>query len=409
MRARRWPMFGAAGALLAGAVLINPTALGAVSTPAPKASVFTNPEYVDAGDFDEADNVIETLVDGGVTVSEFTGITAPDFAAAVAGADVLVIPELESQEDPGTLAADMGAESRAVVKDWVDAGGRIIVFGSSTPWVDVDAIFGTSYAGNEWNTVCDTANDEEPSALGNSGGSTNDLTSEDPCVKQPVAASTEFRNSPAELVYNDDTASTPINLPAATRTIYTWIDGSAAVTSIPQGHGAIVFLAWDWYGAYEGEGGGAVASGIPAGDVDQGWFTVLLDATDATVGVGDAAAVTEGNAASFAISLASGPVSQDVVVTYSTADGTAVAGTDYTATVGTAVIPAGQTSVAVTVPTLARTGAQGVRSFNLNIDAPFWAQVADPTGVGTIDDAATPTTTAPPAAAAVVVTPKFTG
>ena len=406
MRVKRWPLAAAAGALLAGAILINPIPVGAVSAPPPMAAVFNNPEYVDAGEFDEADNVLTTLIDGGVTVSTFTGITATDFQTALTGADLLVIPELESQ-DPGELAADMGQESRDVVKGWVDAGGRLVVFGSSSPWVDVDAIFGTSFAGNDFNGVCASAGEEPSSLL--QGADTNDLTSDDPCLKQPAAANTEFAESPDQLIYNDDTSNTPLNLPASAKTIYSWVDGSSAVTVIPEGHGSIVFLAWDWFGAYEGgEDEGATLSGIPASDVDTGWFTVLLAATDATVAVGDGAA-TEGVSVPFPISLPNGPVSQDVVVNYTTTDGTALAGTDYVATAGTVVIPAGQTSVTVEVPTIVRPGTQGVRLFNLFIDAPFWAQVADPTGIGTIDDQPTTTTTAPPAAAAVVVTPRFTG
>lgn len=407
MRTKRWPMLGAAAALLAGAVMIHPGGAGAVSTPAPEAAVFANGDYVDDSEGGELENVITTLTDGGVVVSEFTGISAADFTSALTGTDLLVIPELEGEEAPGALADDMGAESRAVVKAWVDAGGRLVVFGSDTPWVDVDAIFGTSYAGEEYNEVCDEADEEEPpTAL---------------CAKQPVAAATEFAESPDFLGYNNDTSSTPVNLPAAAKNIYTWTGGEAAVTVIPQGFGSIVFLAYDWYDAYEGSESagtstGAQLSAIPNPGIDAGWLTVLLAATDATIAVGDASAL-EGATETFSVTLPEGPVSQDVVVSFATADGTAVAGVDYTAVSGTAVIPAGSTAVTVEVATLARPGAQGTRTFDLNVDAPYFAQVADGLGVGTIDDAVDPTTSvapttaAPtvPAARAVVASPRFTG
>jgi hypothetical protein len=239
---------------------------------------------------------------------------------------------------------------------------------------------------------------------------------DEPCTKQPAAANTEFAESPDTLAWNDDTSETSLNLPAAAKTIYAWTGGEAAVTVVPQNHGSVVFLAWDWYGVYGEPDDGPVeeleASAIPVEGFDLGWFTVLLAATDATVGVNDAA-VDEGATATFTISLPGGPVSQDVVVNYATEDGTAVAGTDYTSVSGTAVIPSGSSSVTVDVPTLVRAGAQGARSFDLDIDAPYWAQVADPTGVGTITDPPAPstTTTAPvrPAAQAVVATPRFTG
>lgn len=62
---------------------------------------------------------------------------------------------------------------------------------------------------------------------------------------------------------------------------------------------------------------------------------MLLAATDATVSVGDSTAA-EGATESFTVTLPGGPVSQDVVVSYETADGKALAGVDYTATSGTA-------------------------------------------------------------------------
>ena len=98
------PLIGASCALVAGAMWVAPTATGAISTPAPKAAVFTNGDYVDDEEFEEAQNVITTLVDGGVTVSEFTGITAEAFTEALVGTDVLVIPELENEGEPPTGA-----------------------------------------------------------------------------------------------------------------------------------------------------------------------------------------------------------------------------------------------------------------------------------------------------------------
>lgn len=406
MRTKRWPMLGAAAALLAGAVMIHPGGAGAVSTPAPEAAVFANGDYVDDSAGGELENVITTLTDGGVVISEFTGITAADFTAALTDTDVLVIPELEAQDAPGDLANDMGPESRAVVKAWVDAGGRLVVFGSDTPWVDVDAIFATSYAGEEYNEVCDEdAEADPPTTL---------------CAKQPVAAATEFAESPDFLGYNNDTSSTPVNLPAGAKDIYTWTGGEAAVTVIPQGFGSIVFLAYDWFRAYSdaeeaGTSSDAQLSAIPNPSIDAGWFTVLVAATDATIAVGDANAI-EGFTETFTVRLPNGPVSQDVVASFATADGTAVAGLDYTAVSGTVVIPAGAESAEIQVATLARPGTQGTRTFDLNVDAPYFAQVADGLGVGTIDDAVDPTTsvaptTAPavPAARAVVASPRFAG
>lgn len=71
---------------------------------------------------------------------------------------------------------------------------------------------------------------------------------------------------------------------------------------------------------------------------------------DIVVGASIRNAAEPGTAGEFTIGLASGKVTtEDVTVTYHTA-GTAVSGTDYTALSGTTVIPAGSSSIAVSVP-----------------------------------------------------------
>ncbi len=98
-------------------------------------------------------------------------------------------------------------------------------------------------------------------------------------------------------------------------------------------------------------------------------------------------------------------MSQDVVVNYETIDGTARAGVDYVATRGSLVIPAGQTSAVVSVPTLE--GGTGTRSFTLAVTDPYFGVEADAEGTGTIaGDQAGPL---PVSVQGVAVTPRFTG
>jgi subtilisin family serine protease len=59
-----------------------------------------------------------------------------------------------------------------------------------------------------------------------------------------------------------------------------------------------------------------------------------------------------------------------VTVDYATADGSAVAGTDYTATSGTLTIPAGQTSATIDVPVLVDTGADATLTFTVDLSDP---------------------------------------
>ncbi|MBX9583024.1 MAG: cadherin-like domain-containing protein [Gemmataceae bacterium] len=96
--------------------------------------------------------------------------------------------------------------------------------------------------------------------------------------------------------------------------------------------------------------------------------------------------VTEGNsrtvAARFTVTLsaaASGPVT----VRYATADGTARAGSDYTAATGTLTFSAGQTSKTVTVTVRGDRTYEPDETFALNLSAPVGATVAR-AGTGTI-------------------------
>lgn len=57
----------------------------------------------------------------------------------------------------------------------------------------------------------------------------------------------------------------------------------------------------------------------------------------------------------------------DVLFDYATADGTATAGVDYTATNGTGTLTAGQTSVTVSVPVIGDTDVESDETFTLNI------------------------------------------
>src|SRR5262249_36976971 len=109
--------------------------------------------------------------------------------------------------------------------------------------------------------------------------------------------------------------------------------------------------------------------------------------------IGDAA-VIEGSAGApvtFTISL-SQPSSSAVVVSYATADGTALAGSDYTTTTGSVTFLAGQTSSLVTIPTLNDDAAEGEQFFYVNLSNPGGAPVAFGQAKGRILDGDGPQT-----------------
>ncbi|HYO63781.1 MAG TPA: Calx-beta domain-containing protein [Pyrinomonadaceae bacterium] len=110
--------------------------------------------------------------------------------------------------------------------------------------------------------------------------------------------------------------------------------------------------------------------------------------------VGDAS-VAEGNVgtsgAVFTVSL-SAASANTVTVNYSTANGTAVAGSDYTAASGSLVFSPGQTTKTVSVPVTGDVVVEGNETFFVNLSGASGAVVADGQGQGVIvnDDSAPP-------------------
>jgi Endoglucanase len=76
---------------------------------------------------------------------------------------------------------------------------------------------------------------------------------------------------------------------------------------------------------------------------------------------------------------------QAVTVDYATADGTAKAGSDYTATSGKLTFAAGETTKTVTVKVLSDSVTEGTENFSLKLSNPTKATIADATGNGTIN------------------------
>jgi Calx-beta domain-containing protein len=87
----------------------------------------------------------------------------------------------------------------------------------------------------------------------------------------------------------------------------------------------------------------------------------------------------------FTVSL-SEPSSETVSVDYSTANSSALAGSDYTALSGTLTFAPGETTRTILVRTLDDTTGEPTESFTLTLSNPVGATIADGTGVGTILD-----------------------
>ena len=97
--------------------------------------------------------------------------------------------------------------------------------------------------------------------------------------------------------------------------------------------------------------------------------------------------LSEGNSgatnATFTVTL-SAAASSTVSVNYATADGTAVAGSDYTATSGTLSFTAGQTSKTISVPVLGDTVIENDETFVVNLSGASGATLSRAQGIATI-------------------------
>jgi glucose/arabinose dehydrogenase len=80
------------------------------------------------------------------------------------------------------------------------------------------------------------------------------------------------------------------------------------------------------------------------------------------------------------------PSAYPITVNYSTADGSAAAGTNYTATSGTVVFAPGETSKTILVPTLDDGTADPTRAFTVSLSSPVSATLGRSQGIGTILD-----------------------
>ena len=97
--------------------------------------------------------------------------------------------------------------------------------------------------------------------------------------------------------------------------------------------------------------------------------------------------------ASFTVTLSAAATSS-VTVKYATGNGTAMAGSDYTAGSGTITFAAGQTSKTITVPVLADSLTESNETFTVTLSNPTGATLARGQAVGTVRD--TPPAPPPP-------------
>ena len=118
--------------------------------------------------------------------------------------------------------------------------------------------------------------------------------------------------------------------------------------------------------------------------------TIIDDEPVPTVDAQSAAAGESDGSVTVTISL-SNPTTSAVSVDWSTADGSATAGADYTAASGSASIPAGETSIDLQVPLLGDTADEPDETFAIELANSVNATVGSAATVTVTDDDLTPT------------------
>jgi hypothetical protein len=113
--------------------------------------------------------------------------------------------------------------------------------------------------------------------------------------------------------------------------------------------------------------------------------SIASDCNAPSFSINDASA-TEGGYVTFTVTR-DGPTTGSYTVNYATANNTAAAGSDYTATSGTLTFGSGVTTQTIQVPTFADALVEGNETFYVNLSAPSGgAGLSDGQGVGTIID-----------------------
>ena len=119
---------------------------------------------------------------------------------------------------------------------------------------------------------------------------------------------------------------------------------------------------------------------------DEGTGTIVDDDDAPTLSIDDVTGLESDGELIFTVSL-DAPGSRRITVSYATADGTARAGSDYTATSGTVIFAEGEVEQTIAVPVLDDALDEPDETFTVILSRPVNATLGDDEGTGTIVDA----------------------
>lgn len=162
-----------------------------------------------------------------------------------------------------------------------------------------------------------------------------------------------------------------------------WLDAMVSYLGSAANSSNIGWTWWSWN----------PDSGDTGGILQDDWTTVNTAKVNRVQPVQSPISGSVAPTATFTVTL-SAASSGAVSVSYATADGTAHAGTDYTAASGTLTIPAGQTTATLPIPLIPpATAYTGSRTFTVSLSAGSGATLARGVGTATLSGGLAVTTT----------------
>lgn len=284
--------------------------------------------------------------------------------------------------------------------DYTAANGRLTFPPGTTSQTVMVAISGdTTHEPDETFRVVLSA--PAGAAIGD-GTATGTITNDDavPAVSIADARVTEGNAGTSSLAFDvtlSNPRSTAVTVPYATADGSATLDdddyeaGSGVVTFAPGVTRQTVTVTVHGDARFEADEALVVTLGAPSGaTIADGSATGTIQNDDAmpALSIGDVT-VAEGNAGSidavFTVSLDT-PSGAPVTVSYATANGTATAGSDYTANAGTLTFAPGVVSQTITVAVSGDAVFEGDEAYRVELSAPVGATIADGSGTGTITD-----------------------